>query len=163
LNRRSLLALAAAGLAGCAADPALAQPSACPGAANPTLKIESLEIVTSRRLVKLQVEVADTERTRTQGLMCRRAVPAGGGMLFDFKTSSPRAFWMRNTLIPLDMLFITEGGVVLNIARNTRPLSDEPVPSAGPVRAVLELAGGRAAEFGILPGDKVRHRIFPRG
>jgi len=72
------------------------------------------------------------------------------------------AFWMRNTLISLDIIYIRPDGVVLSIARNVKPLDESPVPSGGRVRAVLELAAGRAAQLGILPGDRIEHRIFAR-
>ena len=125
--------------------------------------LQPLEIVTSRGRVRLQVEFADTPRTREVGLMCRRDLAPDRGMLFDFKASQDVAFWMRNTLIPLDMLFITADGRVLSIARNAQPLDETPIPAGGKVRAVLEIPGGRAAELGVLPGDRVLHRIFPRG
>jgi uncharacterized membrane protein (UPF0127 family) len=83
-------------------------------------------------------------------------------MLFDFKTPREAAFWMRNTLISLDIIFITEDGRILTIARNAVPHSEVPIPSGGAIRAVLELAGGRAAQLGIYPGDRVKHRIFKR-
>ena len=108
-------------------------------------------------------EIADDDRERAQGLMYRRSLAADRGMLFDFKTERSVSFWMRNTYIPLDMIFIRADGRIRSIARNTTPMSDQGVPSGGPVRAVLEIPGGRAAELGVLPGDRVVHRIFPRG
>jgi uncharacterized membrane protein (UPF0127 family) len=84
-------------------------------------------------------------------------------MLFDFHTPQQVAFWMKNTLIPLDMIFIRADGVIANIADNTEPYSEAPIPSAGPVLGVLEIGGGLTQELGIKPGDKVTHRIFPRG
>ena len=84
-------------------------------------------------------------------------------MLFDFRGPTDNvAFWMRNTLIPLDIVYIRPDGRVLSIARNARPLDETPLPAGGQIRAVLELAGGRAAQIGLLPGDKVAHRIFPQ-
>jgi hypothetical protein len=80
--------------------------------------------------------------------------------LFDFGMDFERAFWMRNTLVSLDILFIRSDGIIHRIAANTTPLSDVRVPSFGPVSAVLELAGGSAAELGIESGDTVRHQIF---
>jgi uncharacterized membrane protein (UPF0127 family) len=110
------------------------------------------------------VEFADTDRTREYGLMCRKAVAPDRGMLFDFKRPVDGvAFWMRNTLIPLDIIYIRPDGVVLSIARNVPPLNETPVPAGGRVRAVLELAAGRAAQLGVLPGDRIVHRIFPHG
>ena len=123
--------------------------------------LEPLAILTSRGPVTCQVEVAADDAARAQGLMYRKSLAPDRGMLFDFHTPRPVAFWMRNTYISLDMIFIRADGRILSIARNTTPLSDEGVPSGGAVRAVLELVGGRAAEIGALPGDRVRHRIFP--
>ena len=80
-------------------------------------------------------------------------------MLFDFQTEQPVAFWMKNTPLPLDMLFIDAGGS-LQIAADTEPFSETPIPSRGPIRAVLELNAGTAARFGIEPGAGVRHPIF---
>jgi uncharacterized membrane protein (UPF0127 family) len=95
--------------------------------------------------------------------MCRKLLAANRGMLFDFrKPTDDVAFWMRNTLIPLDIVFIRPDGRVLSIARNARPLDETPLPAGGRVRGVLELAGGRAAQIGLMPGDRVVHRIFPQ-
>ncbi|MCG9916591.1 MAG: DUF192 domain-containing protein [Phenylobacterium sp.] len=138
---------------------------AAPGTlrAKTPVALEPLEILTGRGPVRFQVEIADNDATRAQGLMYRKSLAPDRGMLFDFHTPRPVAFWMRNTYISLDMIFIRADGRILSIARNTVPLSEEGVPSGGPVRAVLELIGGRAAQIGALPGDRVIHRIFPRG
>lgn len=149
LNRRVMLALALAAFAA----PAAAKPAA----------LQPLEVVTAKGRHAFQVEFVDTDATRARGLMHRKSLAPDRGMLFDFKTERPVAFWMKNTLIPLDMIFIRADGRILSIARNTTPLSEAPVPSGGPVRSVLEIPGGRAAQLGILPGDRVLHRIFPRG
>lgn len=127
-----------------------------------TLRQEPLEIVTSKAMTKFTVEIADTEETRNHGLMFRKSLAPDKGMLFDFKTPREAAFWMRNTLISLDIIFITDDGRVLTIARNAVPHSEVPIPSGGVIRGVLELAGGRAAQLGIYPGDRVKHRIFKR-
>ena len=82
-------------------------------------------------------------------------------MIFDFGGEDLHAFWMRNTYVPLDMIFIRADGVIDSIAANATPLDETPVPSAGRVRAVLEINGGFAERLGIRPGDRVRHRIFP--
>jgi len=133
----------------------------------PVLKpLQPLTIETAKGPVKFMVEFANTDRTREYGEMCRKSVPAFGGMLFDFKAPMTGvAFWMRNTIIPLDIVYITPDGHVLSIARNVPALDETPVPAGGTIRGVLELRAGRAAELGILPGDKVDHRIFtaPRG
>ena len=152
-----------------AASPVAAQqiprmdPAHCTG--QPEIKpLQPLEISTSKGLAKFMVEFADTEKTREYGLMCRKLVAPDRGMLFDFKGPVDNvAFWMRNTLIPLDIIYIRPDGTVLSIARNVPPLNESPVPAGGRIRAVLELASGRAAQLGILPGDRIVHRIFPRG
>ena len=123
--------------------------------------VEPLEIVTSRGPVRFMVEMADTDHEREQGLMWRGALGTDRGMIFDFGDEAKRAFWMRNTYVPLDMIFIRADGTIDSIAQDAAPLSDTPIPSAGPVRAVLEINGGFAEKLGIMPGDRVRHRIFP--
>lgn len=127
-----------------------------------TLRQEPLEITTSKATIRFTVEIADTEATRNRGMMYRKSLAPDKGMLFDFKTPREAAFWMRNTLIPLDIIFITQDGRILTIARNAVPHSEVPIPSGGVIRGVLELAGGRAAQLGIYPGDRVKHRIFKR-
>ena len=124
------------------------------------LRIEPLEIRTHNGVRRFQVEIADTEASRERGLMFRKSLAPDHGMLFDFKTPQPVAFWMKNTLIPLDMVFITADGHILSIARNAQPMNETPIPSGGDVLGVLELRGGRAAELGLEPGDRVKERIF---
>lgn len=126
------------------------------------LAVEDLDVVTARGVFHFKVEIADTDATREKGLMFRKALAADRGMLFDFKTARPVAFWMKNTLIPLDMLFIARDGHVISIARDAPPLSTAPIPAGGDALGVLEVRGGRAAEIGAAPGDQVRHRIFGR-
>ena len=82
------------------------------------------------------------------------------GMLFDFQTVEPVPMWMKNTYVPLDMLFIAADGRILNIARDTAPLDLTPIPSAGLVRGVLEIRAGTTVKLGIKAGDRVSHRIF---
>ena len=89
------------------------------------------------------------------GLMYRDKLAPDRGMIFPFDPPRDASFWMRNTLIPLDMIFVRADGSIANIAANTVPYSEVPMTSEGPVAAVLEIAGGRAAELGIKPGDKV--------
>ena len=125
------------------------------------LPVAPLNIVThDGKAHHFRVEVADTDSTREEGLMFRKSLAPNAGMLFDFKTPQDVAFWMKNTLIPLDMLFIDQNGVILNIKDRATPLSETPIPSAGPVLGVLELRGGRAGELGIHAGDKVDEKIF---
>ncbi|HEX5379129.1 MAG TPA: DUF192 domain-containing protein, partial [Phenylobacterium sp.] len=126
--------------------------------------LQPLTLLTSRGPVKLMVEVADTEMEREYGLMCRRHLAPDRGMLFDFKrVQIGAAFWMRNTLIPLDIIYIRPDGTIAAIASNAQPLNETPIPAYGPILGVLELAGGRAAQLGLLPGDRVAHRMFKRG
>jgi hypothetical protein len=98
----------------------------------------------------------------TQGLMFRRSLPADAGMLFDYKQPTMAAMWMRNTLIPLDMLFIDAHGRIVNIQQRAVPQSLDLIAAAAPVRAVIELNGGTAARLGIAPGDQVLHPIFDK-
>lgn len=112
---------------------------------------------------EFDVELAVNPDQRAQGLMYRRMMAADVGMLFDFGARPQRAsMWMKNTFIPLDMLFITGDGRIESIVERTVPHSLETVSSRGPVRAVLELNGGTVARLGIAPGDRVEHRIFTK-
>jgi len=120
-----------------------------------------LTIETASGPVHYGIEMAEDDAARERGLMFRVELPPDHGMLFDFHDEQPVAFWMKNTLIPLDMLFIRADGRIANIRERTKPGDLSPQPSDGPVRAVLELAGGQAAARGIHPGDRVRHAIFP--
>jgi uncharacterized membrane protein (UPF0127 family) len=169
--RAALPTLIAAVLLSAAAGAAVAAPASASshdcqvGAAGQAeLKpLQPLALTTSRGRFDFQVENANTPHTREVGMMCRKSVAPDRGMLFDFRQPTDNvAFWMRNTLIPLDIVYIRPDGRVLSIARNARPLDETPLPAGGRIRAVLELAGGRAAQIGLLPGDKVAHRIFPQ-
>jgi uncharacterized membrane protein (UPF0127 family) len=134
--------------------------SAWSAAAQEPAAISTLVINSASGVHRFQVELADTPERRSLGLMHRRSMPANAGMLFDFKSDEPVAMWMRNTIIPLDMLFIARDGRVVNIAERTVPFSETGIPSKGPVRAVLELNAGTASRLGIKPGDRVTHPIF---
>ena len=123
-------------------------------------ELDSLEIVTAAGRHVFQVEIANNDATREHGLMDRRYMAPDHGMLFEFDRDEPVAFWMKNTYIPLDMIFIAPSGVVTHIAANAEPLSERVVPSGGPSIAVLELDGGTAASIGLKVGDKVRHPFF---
>jgi len=115
-----------------------------------------LTIAASGREHRFTVEIARTPEEQAMGLMYRNALAPDRGMIFPFDPPRDASFWMRNTLIPLDMIFVRADGSIANIAANTVPYSEEPVPSEGPVAAVLEIPGGRSAELGIQPGDKVK-------
>ena len=106
------------------------------------------------------VELATTPAERAQGLMFRRSLAPDAGMLFDFGRSEPVSMWMENTLIPLDMLFIAADGRVVNIAQRAVPMDRTPIPSKGPVKGVLELAGGTASRLGLKAGDVIQHAVF---
>lgn len=113
--------------------------------------------------VDFTVEIADTPDTRGQGLMFRESMPAQSGMLFIYSVERAVAFWMKNTLIPLDMIFIDARGVVRKVHSNAIPGDLTSIPSDGPALAVLEINGGLSAEIGIAPGALVRHPRLPQG
>jgi uncharacterized membrane protein (UPF0127 family) len=122
--------------------------------------LEALEIMTSTGRHAFEVEIAKDDATRERGLMDRRYMAANRGMLFEFDRDAPVSFWMKNTYIPLDMIFLAPSGVVTRIAANAEPLSERVIPSGGPCAAVLELNGGTASAIGLKVGDKVRHPFF---
>lgn len=103
------------------------------------------------------VELADTDGERAKGLMFRQELAPDAGMLFDFGSERETSFWMQNTYIPLDMVFIAADGVVRNIHVNARPMDTTAIPSKGPVRFVLEIPGGRSSEIGLAVGDRLEH------
>ena len=123
----------------------------------------TIEIISKTGVHAFTVELATNDTDRSRGLMFRKKLPDGHGMLFDFEQDRPVAFWMHNTYVSLDMIFITGDGRILRIAENTKPLSDHLIPSGGPVRAVLEVVAGTARKDGIAPGDRVTGSIFPGG
>src|SRR6202034_776791 len=106
------------------------------------------------------VELATNDAERTRGLMSRKELPEGRGMLFDFEEDQPVSFWMHNTYISLDMIFIAGDGRIVRIAENTEPLSDRLIPSGAPIRAVVEVIAGSARQLGIAPGDHGERTIF---
>lgn len=124
--------------------------------------VETLTFVTKTGEHAFDVEIADTEASRMRGLMRRKTMPQNHGMLFDFKIEEPVSMWMKNTYIPLDMIFVAKDGAVVSIAADTEPLSERIIPSGGAIYAVIELNAGAARRIDLAPGDKVRHRIFGR-
>ena len=114
-----------------------------------------LTVTSNGKTHRFTVEVARTEPEQQQGLMNRASLAPDRGMTFPYDPPQPVAFWMKNTLIPLDLIYISPGERILRIEANAVPLSLDQLPSGGPVEAVLELAGGRAAELGIETGDRV--------
>jgi uncharacterized membrane protein (UPF0127 family) len=123
-------------------------------------ELQTLEIVSKSGVHVFTVEVVKTEQERATGLMYRKELPEGRGMLFDFSPEQQVSMWMKNTLIPLDMIFIRSDGRIIRIAENTEPLSEKIIPSGGLTRGVLEVIGGTAKKYGIAPGDRVAHPLF---
>jgi uncharacterized membrane protein (UPF0127 family) len=121
------------------------------------LPTEPLVIDSGKAKHRFTMEVAKDEAAREIGLMYRKSMQDGHGMIFVFDDQPARAqaFWMRNTLIPLDIIFVGADGRVLNIAKNARPMDETPLPSTGPARAVVEINGGLTDKLHIKPGDKV--------
>jgi len=124
--------------------------------------LQPLEIATVGGVHPFAVEVVDNDADRAKGLMYRKELPEGRGMLFDFHREQDVSFWMQNTYIPLDMIFIRADGRILRIQENAEPLSTRLIPSGGPVLGVLEVIGGTTRKLGIKPGDRVAHPIFNR-
>ena len=117
-----------------------------------------LQVVTETGAHRYNVEIAADQASREHGLMERRKMAPDHGMLFEFQRREPVAFWMKNTYLPLDMLFIDSDGTVRSIKENATPMSEALIPSGAPVTGVLELNAGQAERIHAKPGDKV---IFP--
>lgn len=113
--------------------------------------------------ILLNVELAITEEQQIQGLMNRASMPENHGMLFLFNDLSVRSFWMRNTLIPLDILFLDKDGTIHHIHPMAQPLDERLVSSGRPAAAVLEINGGLSQRLGIAVGDKVKYKAFEGG
>lgn len=107
-----------------------------------------------------EVELAVSPEELARGLMGRTELSDNAGMLFVFENARERSFWMRDTLIPLDILFIDEEGRIVKIQENAKPKDETQIPSGGPVLGVLEINGGRATALGIRTGDIVHHNLF---
>ena len=142
---------------------AIAPAAAC-GSAAPQANLEKspggleqvpLTIKTAKGSASFTVEVAQTPEQQSQGLMYRQSLAPDRGMIFPRDPPGDASFWMKDTLIPLDLIFIRSDGTIARIAENAVPMSLDPIPSLEPIAAVLEIAGGRSAELGIKPGDKV--------
>ncbi|MBR0741207.1 DUF192 domain-containing protein [Bradyrhizobium liaoningense] len=121
---------------------------------------QPLEIVTKNGVQVFSVEMATTEEEKQTGLMYRKELADGKGMLFDFNPEQEVSMWMKNTYVSLDMIFIRADGRILRIAENTEPMSTKIISSRGPARAVLEVVAGTAQKYGIRPGDRVGHPLF---
>jgi uncharacterized membrane protein (UPF0127 family) len=123
-------------------------------------ELEPLEIVTKSGVQVFSVELAKTDKERETGLMFRKELADGRGMLFDFTPEQEVSMWMKNTILPLDMIFIRADGRILRIAENTEPQSLKIISSGGPAKGVLEVMAGTAKKYGIAPGDRVGHPLF---
>ena len=123
-------------------------------------ELQTLEIATKSGVQVFSVEVATTEEEKRTGLMYRKELPDGRGMLFDFSPEQEVSMWMKNTFIPLDMIFIRADGRILRIAENTVPQSTKIISSRGLAKGVLEVIAGTAKKYGIAPGDRVAHPLF---
>lgn len=134
-----------------------------PVAPSHPLPHSTLVIDTVNGPVKFDVEMANDKQSQEYGLMFRKSLAPKAGMLFDFHTTVMTSFWMKNTLIPLDMVFIKMDGTISSVAPDAVPMTTTNIPSVEPIRAVLEIGGGRAAEYGIYPGEKVHNAIFGNG
>jgi len=152
MTRRTLFLLTATVAASLFAFPSAAQLQ--------SFATSELTIVSTTGPHHFTVEIAKTPAQMEQGLMFRRAIAPDAGMLFEYQEPTVATMWMRNTLIPLDMLFVDAQGRIVNIHERAVPQSLDVIAAAGPVRAVIELNGGTAARLGIAPGDLVQHPFF---
>ncbi len=126
--------------------------------AAPTFKEEgSLKFLkSSGELIReIRLEVADDQAQRAQGMMYRKSVPTDTGMIFLFDEEAPQSFWMKNTYVPLDIIFVSADKKIVNIHQNTTPLSEQRYPSTAPAKYVVEVAAGYTAAYGINPGDEI--------
>lgn len=112
------------------------------------------------RTHRFKAELAVSDEEIRLGLMGRTALEGDAGMLFVFENARERSFWMHNTIISLDIIFIDEDGRIVKVYENARPMDDTPLPSMAPILAALEIGGGRAAALGIRAGDTVHHNLF---
>ena len=147
------VALASFAVIGCA--PTSARSADQPAEAPKPGRLVPLEIRTAGGVLRYKVEVATTEQEQARGLMYRTSLPDRGGMIFPMTPPRFASFWMKNTYIPLDLIFIRPDGTIERIAANAVPGKLDPIESGEPVAAVLEIVGGGAAANGIAPGDKV--------
>ncbi|MDH2343094.1 DUF192 domain-containing protein [Bradyrhizobium sp. SSUT18] len=155
-DRKAVFAIAKRWLAAILVIAGVAVGSAPAGAAS----FQPLEIVTRNGVQVFSVEIATTEEEKQTGLMYRKELADGKGMLFDFNPEQEVSMWMKNTYVSLDMIFIRADGRILRIAENTEPMSTRIISSKGPARAVLEVVAGTAQKYGIRAGDRVGHPLF---
>ncbi|MEM8918212.1 MAG: DUF192 domain-containing protein [Pseudomonadota bacterium] len=158
LLRLSCVFLALGSVSACNAqssESAPANPAAEMRLSEAGLQLAPLTITSGSKSVQFTVEIAQSPEQQARGMMFRTELAPDKGMLFPFPAEKMASFWMKNTVIPLDIIFIRRDGTIESIAAQTTPYSLEPVQSGEPVAAVLELAGGRAAELSLQPGDTI--------
>ncbi len=150
---------------GSAAEASASEAATAANAAPPTLspaetpvRSDQARLVAGSGVHDFTIEIADDPMERARGLMFRETMARDHGMLFDFGNEGMRSFWMKNTPLPLDIIFIRADGTVVNVAADTTPFSTDGVPSEGPARFVFEVNAGVAAEIGLEPGDRLLHR-----
>jgi uncharacterized protein len=127
-----------------------------------TLKLEPLQVVTSKGSTTLQIELMRTPDELAKGLMFRQSMADNQGMLFDFGTERPVSMWMKNTYLALDMVFVTSDGKIHRIEENTEPHSEKTISSGVNIRAVLEVKAGTTRRLGIKAGDRITHQLFTK-
>ncbi|WP_371410667.1 DUF192 domain-containing protein [Tabrizicola sp. TH137] len=133
-----------------------------PGLAAAACAPETVEVRGPAGMARFTVDVADDGAERAQGLMFRESMPASAGMLFVYEAPQRASFWMKNTLIPLDMIFADETGRVTRVHENAVPHDTTPIDGGDAVRFVLEINGGLAARMGIAAGAELRHPAIPQ-
>lgn len=156
MMRRFVLTLLAAALAACSPGTGGAAPTAAK-VVHPEsgLEVIPLTVTSASGVHEFKVEVAASMVAQAKGLMFRTKLGPDEGMIFPMDPPRGASFWMRNTVISLDLIFVSPDGRISNIAANAVPYDETPLLSVGKVKGVLEIPGGRAAELGIAPGDKV--------
>ncbi|EEE36848.1 hypothetical protein RKLH11_682 [Rhodobacteraceae bacterium KLH11] len=126
-------------------------------------RADRVELRNEAAQVRFDIELAVTPQERSRGLMFRESMPSRSGMLFIFDPPQPVAFWMKNTLIPLDMIFVDRAGTVTHVHEGAIPGDLTPIEGGDSVYAVLEINAGLAARYGIQPGTQMRHEVFSQG
>lgn len=111
-----------------------------------------------REIKRIVIEIADTDRERELGLMYRKSMDDDKGMLFIFDRDEPQSFWMKNTIIPLDIIYVNSVMEIVKIHKNTTPFSENSIPSEKPAKFVVEVAGGFTDRYGIREGDQISFR-----
>lgn len=134
-----------------------------PGAVWAACREDVVELRGDWGKARFSIEIADDPEEQAQGLMHRQSMATSAGMLFIYPSEQTASFWMRNTLIPLDMIFVDERGVVQHIHHEARPLDETPIFGGDNILAVLEINGGLSRRLGIVPGSQMRHPAFEAG